>query len=128
MLLADSAADVPGWVQGGAVGVVCSIVILLLAKTIPKSREDERSDKVAVALAASTLAASTATAVTDAMALIVQQNKEQSERHTNAMHKLRDEWHAERLVNMTLTIGLEKTIAELRHEINALRSQKSEAV
>ena len=73
-LLAES-AEISGWMQGGAAGVVCSIVILLLAKTIPKLRDDERADKVAIALAAST-----------AMARVVAQNKEQTERHAKLMH------------------------------------------
>lgn len=84
MLLAQVADATPGWLQGGAVGVVCTIAILLLAKTIPKLRDDERADKVAIALAAST-----------AMALIVAQHEEQVARHAKSFHDERERWQAQ---------------------------------
>lgn len=80
MLLAQ-ALEPASWPAIAQLGITAALLFWLVVKGNPKQRDDERADKVAIALAAA-----------EALALVKAEQREQTERHQKAFHDERDRW------------------------------------
>ena len=113
MLLAQ-AIEPASWPAIAQLGVTAMLLIWLVVKGNPKQRDDERADKVAVALAAS-----------EALALVKSEQREQVERHQKAYHDDRDRWQAMANAYETRLSKKEERIAKLTEALIELTRERS---